>query len=270
MSTGSPAYAGPVGASALVDVFHTIRTQLNNRLQPKPARTVHEGRHVLPGEDTMRLPIDTPPPSLRPSPPEPAEPQTAADKAAESWTLVQRAQAGDNQAWAEIYDRYTPTIANFIYLRTGNRPLAEDLTGDTWVRALSRIQSFTFQGRDFGAWLVTIARNLVADYFRSGRYRLEFSGGHAVGSELVDYSPEGNPADTAIDRVNSVVLLTAITQLSPDQKDCIILRFIQGFSVPETAQIMGKNSGSVKALQYRAVRALARILPDPAIEEVTA
>src|SRR5262249_58120274 len=90
----------------------------------------------------------------------------------EVWALVERAQQGDTEAFGLIYDRYVDTVFRFIYFRVGSRPLAEDLTSDTFLRALKRISSFAWQGRDLGAWLVTIARNLVADPFKAGRYRL--------------------------------------------------------------------------------------------------
>ena len=184
------------------------------------------------------------------------------DAAAEVWALVERAQAGEAEAFGLIYDRYMDTVFRFIYFRVGNRQLAEDLTSDTFLRALKRIGSFTWQGRDLGAWLVTIARNLVADHFKSGRYRLEITTGDVLDADKEDRGPEGTPETAVVDHITNVTLLTAVKQLNPEQQECIVLRFLQGFSVAETAQAMGKNEGAIKALQYRAVRALARLLPD--------
>nr|WP_117208395.1 ECF subfamily RNA polymerase sigma factor, BldN family [Allorhizocola rhizosphaerae] len=184
------------------------------------------------------------------------------DAAHEVWTLVERAQQGDTEAFGLIYDRYVDTVFRFIYFRVGNRPLAEDLTSDTFLRALKRISSFTWQGRDLGAWLVTIARNLVADHFKSGRYRLEVTTGDVLDADREDRGPEGSPESAVVDHITNVALLTAVKQLNPEQQECIVLRFLQGFSVAETAQAMGKNEGAIKALQYRAVRALARLLPE--------
>ena len=184
------------------------------------------------------------------------------DAAAEVWALVERAQAGEAEAFGLIYDRYFDTVFRFVYFRVGNRQLAEDLTADTFLRALKRIGSFTWQGRDLGAWLVTIARNLVADHFKSGRYRLEVTTGDVLDAEREDRGPEGSPESAVVDHITNVELLKAVKQLNPEQQECIVLRFLQGFSVAETAQAMGKNEGAIKALQYRAVRALARLLPD--------
>jgi RNA polymerase sigma-70 factor (ECF subfamily) len=184
------------------------------------------------------------------------------DAAAEVWALVERAQAGDGAAFGLLYDRYVDTVFRFIYFRVGNRPLAEDLTADTFLRALKRINSFTWQGRDLGAWLVTIARNLVADHFKSGRYRLEVTTGDVLDADHPDRGPEGSPEVAVVDHITNVALLGAVRQLNPEQQECIVLRFLHGFSVAETAHAMGKNEGAIKALQYRAVRALHRLLPD--------
>jgi RNA polymerase sigma-70 factor (ECF subfamily) len=216
-----------------------------------------------PGEQTVVVPAQstTGPPAESEPPKYPARPDPG-DAAAEVWALVERAQAGDSDAFGLIYDRYVDTVFRFVYFRVGNRQLAEDLTSDTFLRALKRIGSFTWQGRDLGAWLVTIARNLVADHFKSGRYRLEVTTGDVLDADREDRGPEGSPESAVVDHITNVALLTAVKQLNPEQQECIVLRFLQGFSVAETAQTMGKNEGAIKALQYRAVRALARLLPE--------
>jgi RNA polymerase sigma-70 factor, ECF subfamily len=210
---------------------------------------------VVPAQSTTGPPRESEPPKY------PARPDPG-DAAAEVWALVERAQAGEAEAFGLIYDRYVDTVFRFVYFRVGNRQLAEDLTSDTFLRALKRIGSFTWQGRDLGAWLVTIARNLVADHFKSGRYRLEVTTGDVLDADREDRGPEGSPESAVVDHITNVALLTAVKQLNPEQQECIVLRFLQGFSVAETAQTMGKNEGAIKALQYRAVRALARLLPE--------
>jgi RNA polymerase sigma-70 factor (ECF subfamily) len=209
--------------------------------------------------DTVVLPVVPAvdePGSDFPDRPDPSDPAT------EVWNLVERAKAGDAEAFGLIYDRYLDTVFRFVYFRVGNRQLAEDLTSETFLRALKRLSSFTWQGRDLGAWLVTIARNLVADHFKSGRYRLEVTTGDVLDAEREDRGPEGSPEAAVVDHITNVTLLTAVKQLNPEQQECIVLRFLQGFSVAETARAMGKNEGAIKALQYRAVRALHRLLPE--------
>ena len=172
--------------------------------------------------------------------------------------IVSRAQRGDADAFGELYDRYVDLIYRYVYYRVGSRSLAEDLTSETFLRALRRITSFTWQGRDIGAWFVTIARNLIADHFKSGRYRLEIATSDMLDADQAEDGPEG----AVLDAISNRSLLEAVKQLGAEQQECIVLRFLQGLSVSETALVMGKNEGAIKALQYRAVRALGRLLPE--------
>ncbi|TDC63126.1 ECF subfamily RNA polymerase sigma factor, BldN family [Streptomyces hainanensis] len=174
--------------------------------------------------------------------------------------LVERAQAGEAEAFGCLYDHYSDTVYRYIYYRVGGRATAEDLTSETFLRALRRIGTFTWQGRDFGAWLVTIARNLVADHFKSSRFRLEVTTGEMLDANEVERSPE----DSVLESLANSALLEAVRKLNPQQQECVTLRFLQGLSVAETARVMGKNEGAIKTLQYRAVRTLARLLPDDA------
>jgi RNA polymerase sigma-70 factor (ECF subfamily) len=174
--------------------------------------------------------------------------------------LVERAQAGEADAFGRLYDQYSDTVYRYIYYRVGGKATAEDLTSETFLRALRRIGTFTWQGRDFGAWLVTIARNLVADHFKSSRFRLEVTTGEMPDANEVERSPE----DSVLEPLSNAALLEAVRRLNPQQQECVTLRFLQGLSVAETARVMGKNEGAIKTLQYRAVRTLARLLPDDA------
>jgi RNA polymerase sigma-70 factor, ECF subfamily len=174
--------------------------------------------------------------------------------------LVERAQDGETEAFGRLYDHYSDTVYRYIYYRVGSKATAEDLTSETFLRALRRIGTFTWQGRDFGAWLVTIARNLVADHFKSSRFRLEVTTGEMLDANEVERSPE----DDVLESLSNEALLTAVRRLNPQQQECVTLRFLQGLSVAETARVMGKNEGAIKTLQYRAVRTLARLLPDDA------
>lgn len=174
--------------------------------------------------------------------------------------LVERAQNGESEAFGRLYDHYSDTVYRYIYYRVGGRATAEDLTSETFLRALRRIGTFTWQGRDFGAWLVTIARNLVADHFKSSRFRLEVTTGEMLDSNECERSPE----DSVLESLSNAALLDAVRRLNPQQQECVTLRFLQGLSVAETARIMGKNEGAIKTLQYRAVRTLARLLPPDA------
>ena len=186
----------------------------------------------------------------KPSDPEPEPSPT--------WALVERAQAGDGDAFGELYDHYVDSVYRFIYYRVHDRGLAEDLTSETFLRALRRITSVEYQGRDIGAWFMTIARNLVFDHSKSARARLEV----VTGDELDPGTDVISTEATVLAGITTQQLVAAVNQLGEEQRECIVLRFIQGMSVNETAEIMGKRDGAIKALQHRAVKRLATLLAD--------
>jgi RNA polymerase sigma-70 factor (ECF subfamily) len=192
---------------------------------------------------------------------EPAEAATT-----ENWDLVHAAQGGDSSAFGLLYDRYVDVVYRYVLFRLGDRDLAEDVTSETFLRALRRISSVSYQGRDVGAWFVTIARNLILDHVKSSRFRLEVvtdeitEPGAALFSGVGVPAPAG-PEQQVISRVTRTELLRCVAELGDDQRECIILRFMQGMSVAETAAIMKRNEGAIKALQHRAVRRLAQSLP---------
>ncbi len=182
----------------------------------------------------------------------------------EVWRLVERARDGDGEAFGLIYDRYADVVFRYVFYRVGDRGLAEDLTSETFLRALRRIGTFTYQGRDIGAWLVTIARNLILDHVKSARSRLESTTDEIglVGDHATSTVRPPTPEALVLDSLTSAALMDAVDALNLDQRECVLLRFVQGFSVSETAAIMGKNDGAIKALQHRAVRKLATIVGD--------
>src|SRR6266545_4181528 len=125
--------------------------------------------------------------------------------------LVERARDGESDAFASLYDRYVDRVYRFVLYRvSGDTALAEDITSEVFVRALRKIKGFTWQGRDVGAWFLTIARNLVLDHFKSGRARLEVLGIEApvaADDRIMDAE------DEALSRVSAQDLYKAIGQL---------------------------------------------------------
>ncbi len=184
---------------------------------------------------------------------------SARDRAIEDrlTALVELARAGDSEAFGQLYDHYVAAVYRYVRSRVGDTHLAEDVTAETFVRALRSMSGFTWQGRDFGAWLMTIARHLVADHYKSGRVRRELLTG-----ELPTNTPSReDTAETAVDGLTKQMLWQAIGALRREQQECLALRFFSGLSVAETALVMERSEGAVKQLQLRAVRNLARALP---------
>lgn len=172
--------------------------------------------------------------------------------------LVDLAREGDAEAFGALYDHYVDGIYRFLYARVSSAPLAEDLTSETFFRALRSISSFTWQGKNFGAWLTTIARNLVTDHYKSSRSRLE-----VVAEEVPDrVDASAGTESLALASLSSQDLVDAMDALAAEQRDCLVMRFFQGLSIAETAAALGRSDGAVKQLQLRAVRNLAKRLPE--------
>jgi RNA polymerase sigma-70 factor, ECF subfamily len=171
--------------------------------------------------------------------------------------LVDLAREGDTEAFGQLYDHYVSGVFRFIYYRVGSRQLAEDLTSETFVRGLRAVQRFNWQGKDFGAWLTTIARNLITDHFKSSRSRLEIVSDDVPESRSTASSPE----DDVLALISNEMLFKAISSLPPEQRDCVLMRFIQGMSIAETAAALKRSEGAIKQLQLRAVRSLAKRVP---------
>jgi RNA polymerase sigma-70 factor (ECF subfamily) len=171
--------------------------------------------------------------------------------------LVERARDGDPDAFGSLYDHYHPSVYRYVYYRVGSVSTAEELTSDTFLRALRAIGSFSWQGKDFGAWLTTIARNLTLDHFKSARVRWEASTDDLAEHDAATEGPESQ----FLEAVTNRMLLEALGRLPHDQQECLVMRFLQGLSITETARVLGRTDGAVKQLQLRAVRRLARELP---------
>ena len=170
--------------------------------------------------------------------------------------LVALAQDGDREAFAQLYDAYVDSVFRYVLVRVADRALAEDLTSETFLRAMRRIDTFTWQGRDIAAWFVTIARNLVADHVKSARFRFE-----VTTADMRDADEQVDAPDSKVlTRLRDERLVESIRGLRPEQAECITLRFIQGLSLAETARVLGRSEGAVKQLQLRATRALRAAL----------
>lgn len=186
------------------------------------------------------------------------EPPSGDPESARIEALVDLAKGGDSEAFGQLYDHYADQVFRYIYYRVGNRTLAEDLTADAFVRALRALPRFTWQGTDFGAWLTTIARNLITDHFKSSRTKREI-----VADEVPDSDDmRAGPEQEAVTNDVHAALMRALRTLPDDQQECLVSRFILERSIAETAELMGRSSGAIKQLQLRAIRTLARTCPD--------
>lgn len=173
--------------------------------------------------------------------------------------LVDLARTGDAEAFGQLFDHYQGPVYRFLYYRVGSVQTAEDLTSETFFRALRSMSTFTWQGKDFGAWLMTIARNLTMDHFKASRTRLELA---TEDMTTHDSTTAETPESAVLAHLTNEALMAALRQLPDDQQECLIMRFLQGLSIAETARALGRTDGAVKQLQLRAVRNLAKLMPE--------
>jgi len=210
-----------------------------------------------------RQPAGTPPRPRRGSEPHgPASSKHDQDVTDRVVALVELARDGDAEAFGQLYDQYRTTVYRFVYYRVGSTAVAEDLTSETFFRALRSMGTFQWQGKDFGAWLMTIARNLTTDHFKAGRTRLELSTDDMTAQVDATSGSTDGPDTQVLASLTNQALLVALKQLPHEQQECLIMRFLQGLSIAETALVLGRSAGAVKQLQLRGVRNLAKLLPE--------
>ncbi len=169
-------------------------------------------------------------------------------------SLVHRAQQGDKEAFAQLYEEHFDKIYRYVVLRIGNNTEAEDVTQQVFLNALRSISSFKWKGAPFSTWLFRIAHNLVVDYLRKRAKRVTTP----LDDSLVD--SDSNPQKMTEQRLDIEQLISATERLTAAQREVISLRFAGELSVAEVAKIMDKSQGAVKALQHSAVVALRKVL----------
>jgi RNA polymerase sigma-70 factor (ECF subfamily) len=167
--------------------------------------------------------------------------------------LVQRAIGYDSRAFTLLYDRYVDKIYRYIHYKVGTSAQAEDLTAQVFLKAWENIGKYRWTERPFSAWLYRIAHNAVVDHFRT----------HRATELLEDVPLEDERAasldDLAEQRLTRERVKQAIAQLTDEQQEVIILKFLEGYSTAEVARLIGKEQGAVRALQHRALDTLQRI-----------
>ena len=174
--------------------------------------------------------------------------------------LVGRAKAGDAEAFGALFDEYGEPVYRFIASRVHSPADAEDLTQTVFVKALEALPRYEARGVPFGGWLFRLARNTVIDHVRT---RHEHSG---LDTLVERATGERGPDEQTVTRHEIEAMGKALDALTDEQRDVIALRFFAGLSAREAAVAMGKQEGTIRGLQFRAIAALRRELglADPA------
>lgn len=177
----------------------------------------------------------------------------------EQW-LVERAKR-DPEAFGELYDQHFDRIYAYIYRKTGDRQVAEDLTAETFMKALANIQKYRYTGQPFAAWLYRIASNLITDYYRARRPVASLDEGLPMAWE------GETPEEAAVAMDDHQAVIRAIRTLSPDQQDVVFMRFTGDMKLKDIATALGKTEGAVKALMFRALGSLRAKLTESGVRQ---
>ncbi|HEV8696150.1 MAG TPA: sigma-70 family RNA polymerase sigma factor [Candidatus Limnocylindrales bacterium] len=168
--------------------------------------------------------------------------------------LVQEARDGDAWAFGLLFDHYHLPVYRYIASRVHRPSDAEDLTQLVFVKALEALPRYQSRGIPFGGWLFRLARNTVIDHVRTRHDHVDLDS--AVGQA----GREAGPDEVAVARLELDEVAEALEALTDEQRDTIALRFFAGLSAREAAEVMGKQEGTIRGLQFRAIAALRRKL----------
>jgi len=168
--------------------------------------------------------------------------------------LVQQAVNGDQTAFTQLYNQNFDRIYRYVYVKVRNQAEAEDLTQDVFIKALESISSYQWRNLPFAAWLFKIAHNRVIDHMRKLSKEKRASLDEAQAQSMED------PVDITEREFEVYQLKKALEQLPEAQREVATLRFIAQLSIAEVAKTLGKNEGTVKALQFNATASLRKAL----------
>ena len=166
--------------------------------------------------------------------------------------LLERAKAGDSEAFAQLYDDCIERIYRYIFFRVTDEQTAEDLTSQVFFKAWENLDRCKSTGAPFIAWLYTIARNAVIDYYRTRKNTVALEAAATLASD------ELAPDERIELQFETDSLREALQELTPDQQRVVVLKFIAGMSTDEIAGQLHKSPGAIRALQMRALQALAK------------
>jgi RNA polymerase sigma-70 factor (ECF subfamily) len=171
--------------------------------------------------------------------------------------LVLQAQAGNSEAFGQLYDAYMERIYRFVYFRVEDQQTAEDITSQVFLKAWSNLDRFSFSRTPYLAWLYTIAHNAVIDHYRTRKVTA------ALDDVQLSQQDHAEVVENEIDlSAEMKEIKEALQLLTDDQQKVLTLKFIEGMSNNEIARQLGKREGAIRALQMRGLQALAKQLEE--------
>jgi RNA polymerase sigma-70 factor, ECF subfamily len=169
--------------------------------------------------------------------------------------LVARLKANDDDAYREVLARFGDPLYGYIFSITGDHHLSEDILSETYLRMVEKIDTYTFYGAPFKAWLYRIAHNLAINALKRTR--------RMVGSAALDTAATptaDDPASAVVANLEAEAVRAALTELTEEQQQVVLLRFLARQSTGEVAQALDKTENAVKQMQFRALHSLRRLL----------
>lgn len=172
--------------------------------------------------------------------------------------LARRASAGEAEAFGALYDRYVDQVYRYVYYRVRNEAEAEDVTSDVFMRALRAIPKYEPR-QAFLAWLYRIARNAVIDRGRRQQARPQVSFEDALAHPMGDRTID--PNEGLLAGSDASVVRAAMQKLTPLQQEVIVLRYVEGFDTKTISKITGKRDGTIRGIEFRALKELRALIP---------
>jgi RNA polymerase sigma-70 factor, ECF subfamily len=167
--------------------------------------------------------------------------------------LIRLSQEGDQEMFAQLYDAYIERIYRYVYFRVADMELAEDITSQVFLKVWEKLGTYQPGHSPFMAWLYRIAHNAVIDYYRTKKVSVSLDDANPIEFSHAD------EVDEKLDlQVKSQQLREALQELTEEQQQVLVLKFVSGLSTSEIAQQLGKQQGAVRALQMRGLQALAK------------
>jgi RNA polymerase sigma-70 factor (ECF subfamily) len=160
----------------------------------------------------------------------------------------------DLEQFAAFYENFAKRIYHYIYFRMVDEQKAEDLTSQVFLKAWEKKDYYKRTGAPFITWIYTIARNTVIDDYRTSKQTVALEDGIRLESD------QPNPAEECELHCESELLHAAIQSLTEEQQQVVTLKYMDGLTTEEIAARLGKRTGTVRALQMRALRTLSRQL----------
>ena len=177
--------------------------------------------------------------------------------------LAQDAVAGSEAAYRELVTRYATPAVNFVHRFVRDRGLAEDLAQEGFLRVYQRLHTYDPE-RKFSSWFFQVLRNITIDYLRVNRVptasldELQEEGNRGAAVDRDSVSPEQAAEQGEL----ATAMAAALSRIRPEYRECVVLRYQEGLTHPEIAEILGLPAGTVKTYLHRARKELADILAE--------